>query len=133
MTETVTLYKALSPVQLARVIDAGWRAFPAAEPGQRVFAPKLHRDYAEMLARQLEALQHNAGYVVRFHLARDFLRDYPVETIGYCEQEEYRIPVSRLMCLNRAIVGRIELLSGFTAPPDRAQRPTFADACVGFH
>ena len=133
MIEFVTLYKSLSPVQLAQVVASGWKAFPVSEPDQRVFAPKLHREYAEMLARQLEMANYQAGYVVMFKLKREFAEQFECETIGYREHEEYRIPVSALGRLNDAIVGRIELISGFAALAGENWQAIGVSQYVGYH
>ncbi len=113
MTKLVTLYKSLSPAQLADVIALDWKAFAIDFSGQKFFSPKLHRCYAEMLARQLEAAHYAAGYVVSFQVRKSFIEGFELQTIGYCEHQEYRIPVSALRQLNTAIVGRIKLISGF--------------------
>ena len=133
MMDCITLYKSLSPVQLAQVINLEWKAFPNADPGQRIFAPKLYREYAEMLARQLEMASFSAGYVVMFNLAQAFLERFEVESVAYEEHAEYRIPVSALGELNRAIVGRIELVSGFAALETPARRPIAVDHFLGYH
>lgn len=121
-----TLYKSLSPVQLAQVVSLGWRAFPAMDDDQQIFAPKLHQAYAEMLARQLEMAHFQAGYVVRFTLGNDFLQRFTPVSVAYREHEEYRIPVRSLAELNRAIVGRIELVSGFAVDKPRLSQTAIA-------
>lgn len=112
----VTLYKSLSPIQLAGVVSLNWRGFPSLESGQCIFAPKLHREYAEMLARQLEMASYQAGFVVSFRVYECFLQQFERGSVAYYEHEEYRIPVTAIDALNRSLVGKIELLSGFATP-----------------
>ncbi len=116
LDEVITLYKSLSPIQLAGVVSLNWRAFPRFDGDQRIFAPKLHREYAEMLARQLEMASFQAGFVVSFRVYACFLQQFERGSVAYHEHEEYRIPVTAIDALNRSLVGKIELVSGFAAP-----------------
>lgn len=116
---TVTLYKSLSPVQLATVINTDWRSFPTSLPDQKNFSPKLNKSYAEMLARQMEAAYHTAGYVVAFQLQKSFIDQFELQTISYQEHYEYRIPVNQLEQLNRALIGQIKLVSAFSVHDSR--------------
>ncbi len=133
MIESVTLYKSLSPLQLAELINLDWKAFPAVDPEQKIFAPKLHREYAEMLARQLEMASYQAGYVVMFRLQRQFVEQFSVETVAYIQHREYRIPIAALGDLNRALVGKIELVSGFAAMVHDGWKPVAVNQFVGYH
>ena len=133
MNNLVTLYKSLSPAQLAAVVSSGWTHFSLDGAEQLIFSPKLHREYAEMLARQIEAVCYSAGYVVSFQVPMTFLERYQRQTIGYQQHEEYRIPVSELNKLNRAIIGEIRLVSGFTKELDSAWQTSPFDYCIGYH
>jgi hypothetical protein len=72
-----------------------------------------------MLARQIEAAIHTAGYVVIFNIQQQFIEQYELQTIGYQEHYEYRIPVSHLSQFNKALIGQIELISAFSANDPR--------------
>ncbi len=133
MNDHITLYKSLSPVELAVIIRSGWAEFFPASPDQKIFSPKLHLAYAEMLARQLEAACHNAGYVVAFRVPRNFLSHFELQTIGYLEHQEYWIPVAELGALNAAIAGRIRLVSAFTMEDNLIWQQVNAQRCVGYH
>ena len=92
---------------------SGWRHFSPESYQQKIFYPKLHRGFAEALARQCYANRDVAGYVVSFKLPGDFLNNYCRQTIAYEEQLEYRIPIADLQQLNQHIIGRIEIVSAF--------------------
>jgi hypothetical protein len=132
MKDVITLYKSVSPIQLAELINSGWKAF-SVDDEQKIFAPKLNRSYAEMLARQMDMACYSAGYVVVFKVKRDFIQRYELQTIGYQEHEEYRIPVTDLDKLNHAIVGRISLVSGFSEVRHPVMPQLQLDAVIGFH
>jgi hypothetical protein len=124
MADTIALYKSLSPLQLEAVIQSGWRGFATEGPKQQYFYPKLHQHYAESLARQWDAVQSSAGYVVEFTMPVDFMSRYNIQTIGYAEHSEYRIPVADLAWFNSHIAGRITLVSTFRQPEKSLwQRP----------
>ncbi|WP_101756901.1 hypothetical protein [Oceanicoccus sp. KOV_DT_Chl] len=122
MAATITLYKSISPLLLAHLINVDWRYFVPESVDQKLFVPKLHRPFAEMLARQLEVANYGAGYVVQFKVQRQFLRRYNVTSVAYKEYEEYCIPIEDLAEMNRFIVGRARLVSRFSSNLPRNQK-----------
>ena len=110
MTAMINLYKPVDADLLSKIIASGWQRFYPECEGQKLFYPKLHFDYAQAVARQRFQGQHGGGFVVGFAVAEDFLSSYPMQTIAYEQQQEYRIPVAHLDHLNLAITGRIQLL-----------------------
>ena len=115
MTNTITLYKSVSPAQLSHLIKVDWRYFIPESPEQKLFAPKLHRSFAEMLARQIEAANHCAGYVVSFDILEQVISRYDITSVAYEEYEEYCIPIEDLRFINMGIEGKIKLVSQFSS------------------
>ena len=131
MNQNTRLYKSLTPVQFASVIRSGWREFSAESPEQKIFYPKLHREYAEMIARMFNLAHYNAAYVVGFEVNSTFMERYEIQTVAYEEHREYKIPVEELPLLNSNLVGEIEVVSAFTLQDGECQ-PVF-EALSSYH
>ena len=100
---------------------ADGRSRPAAE--QPIFYPVLNAEYATQIARDWntgDAASGHAGYVTRFRVRADYLARYEVRTVGRGRvHEEYWIPAEELDDFNASLVGPIEVIAEFHAPPDR--------------
>jgi hypothetical protein len=131
-TQTI-LYKPLSPTQLAAVIRANWLSFSPDTPGQKIFYPKLHLDYAEKIARQWDAIEYSVGFVVRFIVPSTFINRYDLQSVGYDEHSEYKVPIDELELFNHQIMGKIELVSAFTSDDNAIWQALTYRECVGFH
>jgi hypothetical protein len=66
MGHTVTLFRPTGEKELALIRDSGWAAFPPRLPDQPTFYPVLNEEYATQIARDWNARDSGAGYVVRF-------------------------------------------------------------------
>jgi hypothetical protein len=113
MEMNITLYQALSPLQLAALIRADWRHIEPGRGGELFTCLKLHQCYAEMVARQWQLPSHGAGYVVRILLPATALKRFQPETVAYEEHVEYRLPVSELGALSKRLLQPLELVSAF--------------------
>ena len=111
--DTLAVYQAIGPQQLATLICADWRHIEPAWGGVRFTYLKQQQRYAEMIARQWEVPLHGAGYVVRIVLPEDALRQYDLETVAYEEHLEYRVPTSELADLSRELVGAVQPVAAF--------------------
>ncbi len=109
----ISLYQALSPLQLAALIRADWRRIEPGQGGERFTCLKLNQCYAEMVARQWQLPSHGAGYVVRIQLPVSALKRFQPETVAYEEHVEYRVPVGELEGLSRRLLKPVELVSAF--------------------
>ncbi len=116
---TVTLFRPVGPEELELVRQSGYREFPPRLPGQPVFYPVLNEEYAAQIARDWNAGRGGGGrgFVTRFRVRADFLSRYEVQTVGGAVHQEYWIPADELPEFNRNIVGKIEVVAEFTAPP----------------
>ncbi len=133
MIKHTVLYKPLSPAQLAAVIASDWRRFFPDTPQQRIFYPKLNLLYAEQIARQWDATQYTAGYVVRFKVPTAYMNRYEIQTVGYDEHREYKVPICELEQLNNTISGKIEIVSAFTAQDNMIWQRHELRECTGYH
>ena len=114
MTDPVRiLYRPVGPTELALIAKAGYREFPPRLPEQPIFYPVLNEEYATQIARDWNAPQDGAGYVTRFEVNAEFLKRYPVQTVGSSSHQELWVPAEELVEFNRHIVGLIEVIASF--------------------
>lgn len=111
--ETVTLWRPTGPKELALVEESGWRAWPPRLPDQPIFYPVLNEDYATRIARDWNVKHSGVGYVTRFEVAKEFLKQYEVQQVGGRTILEYWIPAEDLDDLNANIVGTIAVVAEF--------------------
>jgi hypothetical protein len=123
MSFYIRLYKSLTPTQFDAVMRSGWRAFSAESPEQKIFYPKLRREYAEMIARVFNLPHYKAAYVVQFKVSAQFMARYEIQSVAYEEHNEYKIPIEELPLLNSNLIGNIEVVSSFAAQNDERQPP----------
>lgn len=109
----ISLYQALSPLQLAALIRADWRHIEPGRGGERFTCLKVNQCYAEMVARQWQLPSHGAGYVARIQLPMHALKRFDPETVAYEEHVEYRVPVGELAALSERLLQPLELVSAF--------------------
>lgn len=113
--ETITLWRPVGPKELALIEASGWREFPPRLPEQPIFYPVTTRDYAIKIARDWNVPASGAGFVTEFDVDAAFLGQYPVETAGGRDHQEYWIPAGELPAFNAAIVGTIRVVDEFRA------------------
>ena len=118
--QTITLFRPVGPKELALIRESDFRAFPPRLSWQPIFYPVLYEEYAAKIARDWNAKSASTGYrgyVTRFRVRADFLGRYTVQTVGSSKHREYWIPAEELPEFNRNIVGPIEVIAEFHAPP----------------
>jgi hypothetical protein len=109
----VTLYRPVGDAELALVRASSWKEFPPRLPEQPIFYPVLEKDYAAQVAREWNTRDGGTGYVLRFRVQTEYLKQFPVRTVGSHDHREYWIPAEELEEFNHHIVGSIELVSTF--------------------
>ncbi len=117
--ETITLYRPIGQKEYELIRDAGFRQFPPRLATQPIFYPVLNENYAIQIARDWntkDAASGYTGYVTRFQVQSDFLRQYDVQTVGSQTHQEYWIPAEDLDQFNQHIVGLIEVTAKFHQP-----------------
>jgi hypothetical protein len=76
----------------------------------------LTEEYAVQIARDWNTRDESSGfvgYVLRFQVRAEFLRDFETHIVGSAQHLEYWIPAAELQLLNENIVGLIEVLLEF--------------------
>ena len=109
----VTLYRPVGPEELELIKNSGWKAFPPRLPEQPIFYPVVQKEYAVRIARDWNVPSSGAGFVTRFDVEADYLKQFPEQVAGGQEHTEYWIPAERLDEFNAHIVGAIEVLTEF--------------------
>ncbi len=114
------LYRPVGPEELARIRESDFTQFPPRLAGQPYFYPVQNEEYATQIARDWNAKNAaiGAGFVTRFHVRTADLKKYDLKTVGSAIHKEYWIPAEDLPEFNRNIVGKIEVIAEFKAPPD---------------
>lgn len=113
--DTLTLFRPVGEDELALIRASGWREFPPRLPTQPIFYPVLNEEYATQIARDWNTRDGGAGYVLRFAVETEYLKQFPIQTAGSRIHQEYWIPADRLNEFNKHIVGLIELIGEFRA------------------
>lgn len=115
MPEVVTLYRPVGKKELALIEESGLTEFPPRLPEQPIFYPVTNEEYATRIARDWNSKMNTdrAGYVTKFHIAKEFLDRYERQIVGGSAHEEYWIPAEELAEFNEKIVGLIEVIAEF--------------------
>jgi hypothetical protein len=111
--DTTILYRPFGDKELALIRESSWRAFPPRLPEQPIFYPVLNEHYANQIARDWNTRDGGTGYVLRFAVETEYLKQFPIQTAGSRIHQEYWIPAEELARFNRHIVGLIEAVSEF--------------------
>lgn len=111
--QTTTLYRPVGPEELDLIQASGFRAFPPRLPEQPIFYPVLNEEYATQIARDWNTKASGLGYVTRFQVRTNFLRRYPVQTVGSSLHRELWVPADELAEFNNNIAGLIEVTAVF--------------------
>jgi len=112
-TETTTLYRPAGPAEIELVRQSGWRRWPPRLPGQPIFYPVTNEEYATEIAAKWNVPESGSGFVTRFEVRSDFIRQFEIHCVGAAHHSEWWIPAERLEELNDQIVGRIEVIASY--------------------
>lgn len=104
---TTTLYRPVGPEELKLIEASGWRAFPPRLPDQPIFYPVTNEAYAIEIARDWNVPASGSGFVTRFDVDSEYLKRFPVRTVGARIHTELWVPAEELEEFNRHIVGEI--------------------------
>ena len=116
MTELSTLYRPVGQAEFELVRESAFRSFPPRLPHQPIFYPVVSEEYAIQIARDWNTKDETSsfvGYVLRFSVRTEFLKNYEIHIVGRSEHREYWIPAEDVQKLNENIVGAIEVISEF--------------------
>lgn len=109
----VTLYRPVGPEELELIKNSGWKAFPPRLPEQPIFYPVVQKEYAVRIARDWNVPASGAGFVTRFDVEAEYLKQFPAQVAGGQDHAEYWIPAERLGEFNAHIIGAIEVIAEF--------------------
>ena len=111
--ELTVLYRPVGRREYELIEAMAFRAFPPRLPEQPIFYPVTNEAYATQIARDWNTKDGGTGYVLRFRVRSEFLRKYPVQTVGSSIHQEYWIPAADLEEFNSHIEGAIEPIASF--------------------
>ena len=114
--DTVMLYRAVGKKEMELIKESDFIEFPPRLSFQPIFYPVLHKAYAIQIARDWntkDAASGYFGYLTRFRVQAEFLKKYPVQTVGSSIHQEYWIPAEELAQFNQNIVGKIEIFAEY--------------------
>jgi len=117
MSSTI-LFRPVGSAELELIRASGWREFLARLPEQPIFYPVLNEEYAAQIARDWNTRDGGTGYVLRFAVETEYLRQFPARTAGARMHREYWIPAEQLEEFNRHLSGPIEIVSEFRGKPE---------------
>lgn len=119
-SETI-LYRPIGELEYLKIQEAKFKQFPPRLPEQPIFYPVLNYEYAVQIARDWNTKDKKSGcvgYVTRFIVRTDYLKQYEVKTVGSSHHQEYWIPAEHLHEFNANIIGTIEVIEKFTPEDD---------------
>ena len=111
---TITLYRPTGEKELALIAASEWRRFPPRLPEQPIFYPVLTEEYAIQIARDWNTRDGGTGYVLRFEVESEYLKQFPAQTAGARVHQEYWIPAEQLEEFNDHILGLIKIIHKFS-------------------
>jgi hypothetical protein len=115
MASTV-LFRPVGQREYELIAATGFRRFPPRLPEQPFFYPVTNEEYATQIARDWntkDEVSGYVGYVLRFRVRSEFLRGFPIHTVGATVHKEYWIPADELEEFNSEIEGPIESIACF--------------------
>jgi hypothetical protein len=115
MDETTVLFRPVGQEGRDLIRTSDFTGFPPRLPHQTIFYPVLEEEYARLIARiwNSKYTKHKVGYVTRFHVRKDYLSRYEVQTVGGSTHQEYWMPAEELHEFNANIVGPIEVIAEY--------------------
>lgn len=116
ISETITLYRPVGKKEMELIRESGDRCFPPRLPFQPIFYPVIQEEYAVQIARDWntkDPVSGYQGYVTRFQVKSEFIENYPRQSVGSSQHQEYWIPAAELAEFNRNIVGKIEVIAEY--------------------
>jgi hypothetical protein len=116
MEETTILFRPVGGKELELIRESNFTAFPPRLPEQPFFYPVLNEEYATQIARDWNAQrnQDKVGYVTRFSVRDEYLKQHVIQTVGSSVHQEYWIPADEMEEFNRNIIGPIEVVAEFS-------------------
>ena len=112
-TATTILYRPVGPKELALIEQSGWTKFPPRLPEQPIFYPVMNEQYAIEIASEWNVPASGSGFVTKFAVKTDYLKQFEVQNVGTHLHNELWIPAEDLEAFNSHIIGLIEVTKSF--------------------
>ena len=100
--KVLTLYRPVNQVELQLIKQSGMKEFPPRLKEQPIFYPVTNLEYARQITLQWNVPAYGSGYVVRFDVDVEFIKNYTVQNVGGQIHNEYWIPAEELNNLNKS-------------------------------
>ena len=114
MQNTITLFRPVGVEELKLIAASGYQAFPPRLVDQPIFYPVMNFEYAEQIARDWNTKRNSfAGFVTKFDVDADYLRQFLVQVVGGRQHEELWVPAADLDEFNRHIIGQIAIVASY--------------------
>lgn len=110
------LFRPVGKLELEKIKELHFKAFPARLPEQPFFYPVLSQKYAEEIAERWNKKDNNSsyiGYVLKFEVEDSYIARFPVQTVGKSYHQELWIPAEELKNFNYHILGEIQIVNRF--------------------
>jgi len=110
------LYRPVGEAELGLIKESQYRTFPPRLPEQPIFYPVLNEQYASEIAGKWNTKYSKSGkkgYVTRFEIDDDYIKQFEVQTVGAHYHQELWIPAEDLTEFNSHIKGNIEVIASF--------------------
>ncbi len=113
----MTLYRPVGTRELELIRESDCRKFPPRLPEQPIFYPVLNEKYAVEIASGWNTKYNDdhKGYVTKFEVDDSYCSQFEVHQVGGEHHKELWISAEQLEEFNGHIIGRIEVISEFSA------------------
>jgi hypothetical protein len=112
-TEITTLYRPVGPKELALIEQSEWTKFPPRLAEQPIFYPVMNEEYTIQIAKDWNVAASGSGFVTKFEVKTDYLKQFAVQNVGGDIHNELWVPAEQLDEFNNNIVGQIEVTKSF--------------------
>ena len=113
MKSTTTLYRPVNDKELALIKTLNYQGFPPRLPEQPIFYPVMNEAYAIQITRDWNIPHYGVGYVTKFEVDREYLKQFNIENVGGVGHDELWIPAEELENFNAHLVGTIEVIGEY--------------------
>lgn len=108
-SSSMPLYRPVGPKEMELIIQSGYSEFPARLPEQDFFYPVCNFEYARQISKW-NIDKYGKSYILKFNVKLSFLNNYQTKIVGSKIHQEYWIPAADLQEMNKAIVGKIQVM-----------------------
>ena len=110
---TTTLYRPVNDKELELIREMDFEGFPPRLPEQPIFYPVMNEEYAIQITKDWNVPAYGFGYVTKFEVNTEYLKNFKIENVGGKIHNELWIPAEELAEFNSHIVGKIEIIGEY--------------------